>query len=226
MNFATASKPRALGHLGLHYRPGEAQLALRFFELLGGRIKAFGPFPNGDYFYIIALNTAAPDDAEDIVFLSAMSPQQHALEQELAAYLGVNKAEQHPALCAYFDFKQQEPEYFLHFGIHFAALDDLEQAVQRLMDEARTVPEFGQRIQGMLRLKARSGTDAAIDARMAASPLFADAEREAFGPNLVQLHIRTDLIATGLSFLGAVVELDYVFTGEGRGTNPFNDLCM
>jgi len=224
---AQVKKSTALGHLAVHYRPGEAQLAARFFELLGARVKAFGPFPSGDYFYLIALNNTAPDEAEDIVFLSAMSPQQYELEQELGAYLGVDTKEPHPKLQAFFAEKARQPEFFLHFGFHFARLEDLEAAVQRLEEARRSDPAFGARFQGFQILKARAeANDTEIPARMAASPVFSRTDSYAFGRNIVQVHIRTDLFAAGLSFLGAVVELDYTFVGAQRPRNPFNDLIM
>jgi hypothetical protein len=224
---APAQKAKALGHIAVHYRPGEAQPAARFFELLGARVKTFGPFPNGDYFYLIALNNAAPDEAEDIVFLSAMSPQQYELEQELRAHLGVGTAQPHPKLQAFFAEKARQPEFFLHFGFHFSTLEDLEAAVQRLEAEQRRDPAFAARFQGFQVLKARAeADDTEIPARMAASPVFSKTDSYAFGRNIVQVHIRTDLFAAGLSFLGAVVELDYTFVGTKRVRNPFNDLIM
>jgi hypothetical protein len=224
---ALVQKAKALGHLALHYRPGEAQLAARFFEVIGARVKSFGPFPNGDYFYLIALNNSAPDEAEDIVFLSAMTPQQYELEQELSAHLGVGTAHPHPKLQAFFAEKARQPEFFLHFGFHFSRLEDLEATVVRLEDAIHSDPPFGAHFQGFQLLKARGEPDDAdIPARMAASPVFSKTEGYAFGRNIAQVHIRTDLFAAGLSFLGAVVELDYTFTGAKRARNPFNDLIM
>jgi hypothetical protein len=224
---AQVQKATALGHLAVHYRPGEAQLAARFFELIGARVKSFGPFPNGDYFYLIALNSTAPDQAEDIVFLSAMTPQQYELEQELSAHLGIGTQQLHPKLQAFFAEKVRQPEFFLHFGFHFARLEDLEAAVQRLDAAMRSDPAFGARFQGVQILKARGeANDTEIPARMAASPVFSKSDSYAFGRNITQVHIRTDLFAAGLSFLGAVVELDFTFTGAQRPRNPFNDLIM
>lgn len=220
-------KANSLGHLAVHYRPGEGPLAARFFELIGARVKSFGPFPTGDYFYLIALNSAAPDQAEDIVFLSAMTPQQHELEEELKAHLGVGTAHPHPKLQAFLTEKAREPEFFLHFGFHFSSLEDLEAAVIRFNEAIARDANFGARFQGFQVLKARGETDDAdIPTRMSISPVFSKTERYAFGRNIAQVHIRTDLFAAGLSFLGAVVELDYTFTGAKRVRNPFNDLIM
>jgi len=224
---AQVQKATALGHLAVHYRPGEGPLAVRFFELIGARVKTFGPFPNGDYFYIIAINSTTPDEAEDIVFLSAMTPQQYELEQELSTHLGVGTKQPNAKLQAFFAEKERQPEFFLHFGFHFARLEDLEAAVQRLDDAKSRDPAFGARFQGFQKLQARGeASDADIPARMAVSPVFSKSEGYAFGRNIAQVHIRTDLFAAGLSFLGAVVELDYTFIGAQRARNPFNDLIM
>lgn len=219
-------KARSLGHAGIHYRPGEAQQAVRLFELLGCRIKSFGPFPNGDFFYIIALNAVEPDAPDNIIFLSSMSAQQAALEEELSKHLGAGTNEVHPALTAFLNEKIREPEFFLHLGIHYASLADLEETIMRLQEAKTNEPQFGGRVQGFQVLRARSGRDADIDARMASSSVFSEVEQEAYGQNIVQVHIRTDLFAVGLGFLGAVIELDYAFTGPGRERNTFNDLIM
>jgi hypothetical protein len=217
----------ALGHVALHFRPGEGAQAVRFFELLGAGIKTFGPFNNGDHFYIVALNSAAQDVAENIVFLSAMTPQQFDLEQEIASHLGVGTAQPHAKLQAFFSEKAREPEFFLHLGVHFARLEDLEAAVQRLQRAIDGDPAFAARFQGFQLLRARGAADdVEIPTRMAASPVFSTTERYAYGQHIAQVHIRTDLFAAGLSFLGAVVELDYIFVGAKRPRNAFNDLIL
>jgi hypothetical protein len=224
---ASMQKSAALGHLALHYRPGEGPLAIRLFELLGARIKTFGPFDDGNVFYIVALNNTAPDEAEDIVFMSAMTTQQYELEEVLRAHLGAGTAHPHPALQAFFEMKSREPEFFTHFGFHFSRLEDLEAAFQRLEAARREDPVFAARFQGVQVLKARgAGDDPEITERMAESPVFSKTDRFAYGANIAQVHIPTDLFAVGLSFLGAVVELDYVFGGTKRARNPFNDLVM
>jgi hypothetical protein len=139
----------------------------------------------------------------------------------------VGTAQPHPKLQAFFAEKAREPEFFLHFGFHFARLEDMEAAVQRLEEAMHGDRAFAARFQGFQLLKARAeADDVEIPARMAASSVFSKTERYAYGRNTVQAHIRTDLFAAGLSFLGAVVELDYTFVGAKRPRNPFNDLIM
>jgi hypothetical protein len=61
--------------------------------------------------------------------------------------------------------------------------------------------------------RAKPG-DAEIDARMDASPLFADAVRHTYGRNGVQAFVRTDLLIGGPLGDGVVLEFDYVFPGR------------
>jgi hypothetical protein len=221
---AMAQKAKSLGHLAIHCRPDEGLLAARFFEVLGCRIKEYGPFADGQYFHIIALNSEAPDEPNDIVFLSTMQPEQAELEKAVSKFLGIRTNSPHPIVKAFEAKKVQMPEFFLHLGIHYASLEDLEAATVRLKAEIKKDPEFGKRFDGVQVLRAIPGRDKEIDARMAASKLFSSADLDAYGANIVQIHIRTDIISMGLGFMGAVVELDYTFRGKGREHNPFNSL--
>ncbi|MFE7244078.1 hypothetical protein [Streptomyces sp. NPDC057580] len=220
---SAAAPTTSLGHLALHFRPGEQALASRFFELLGARVQEFPNKFSDEPLYIIAMDHAAPARADNIIFLFALKPAQLELENVIKKSLGVGSRDPHPALQAFLDQRAQWPESYLHFGLHFSRLEDLEAAVAGLRKEMASNPEFGARIQGLQILKARGEEgDRAIDERMAASPVFSQAEEFAYGRHGVQVHIRTDLFATGLSLFGSVVELDYVFTGRGRERNAFN----
>lgn len=219
-----AATPTALGHLAVHFRPGERELATRFFQLLGARIREFPNPLSTEPIYLVAMNGADPDRASDILFLMARKPAQDELEAAISTALRVGTAEEHPALAAFHEHRNEWLESYLHFGLVFDSLEELEAAVGRLRAEADTDPSFGARIKDLRVLRARGEDgDAEIAARMDDSPVFADAEH-AYGRNTVQVHIRTDLFATGLAMFDSVVELDFVFTGSGRERNPFNDL--
>lgn len=222
---ATTSTRTSLGHLALHFRPGERELAVRFFELLGGRVREFPNKFSDEPLYIIAMDSADPDRADNINYLFALKPAQLELEAAIAEAFGADTEEPHAVLRHFLEQRAQWPESYLHFGLHFSDLDELEAAVLRMREEMTSNPEFAARIQSMqvLRAPGEDG-DVAIDERMAASPVFADAEDYAYGRHGVQVHIRTDAFATGLSLFGSVVELDYVFTGLGRERNAFNSL--
>jgi hypothetical protein len=164
-----AQTAKSLGHLAVHSRPGEGRLAARFFEVLGCRIKEYGPFPDGNYFHIVALNGEAPDEPDNIIFLSAMQPQQVELEKVVSKFLGLGTKTPHPAAQAFEAQKVYMPEFFLHLGVHFSSLEDLEAATLRLKDEISNNPEFGGRFQGVQVLSAIPGRDENIDTRMASS---------------------------------------------------------
>ncbi|SFT00058.1 MULTISPECIES: hypothetical protein [Saccharopolyspora] len=219
-----ANTPTALAHLAVHFRPGERELATRFFQLLGARIREFPNPLSPEPIYLVAMNGAEPDRASDIIFLMALKPAQAELEEVIASALRIGTAEEHPAVGAFHAHRNEWLESYLHFGLVFDSLDELEASVGRLRSEIEADPVFGARIKDLRVLRARGEDgDEAVAARMDSSAVFAEAEH-AYGRNTVQVHIRTDLFATGLAMLDSVVELDFVFTGPGRERNPFNDL--
>ncbi|WEH12912.1 hypothetical protein [Streptomyces sp. VNUA24] len=213
----------SLGHLALHFRPGERALATRFFELLGARVQEFPNQFSDEPLYVIAMDRDTPARADNIVYLFALKPAQLELEAVIARQLGAGTDDEHPALTAFLEQRAQWPESYLHFGLHYGRLEDLEAAVTGLREEIAANPEFAARVQGLQVLKARGEDgDREIDERMAASEVFSRTEEYAYGRHGAQVHIRTDLFATGLSLFGSVVELDFVFTGPGRERNAFN----
>ncbi|MEV0056128.1 hypothetical protein AB0H34_37280 [Saccharopolyspora shandongensis] len=221
-----ASTPTSIGHLALHFRPGEGALATRFFQLLGARVRVFPNQLSDEPLHIVSIDSAEPDKADNIIYLFAMKPAQVELEAVIAEKLGAGTDVPHPALRTFLEHRAQWPESYLHFGVHFAELAELEGAVSRIRDEMASDPAFAARIQSLQVLKARGkDDDTEIDQRMAESPVFSHADGFAYGKHAVQVHIRTDLFSTGIGIGGSVVELDYVFTGTGRERNPFNSLA-
>jgi hypothetical protein len=220
-----AATATSLGHVAVHYRPADRELAVRYFQLLGARIREFPNASSPHPLYIIALDGAEPDKANNIVYLFALKPAQADLEAAIGEALGVGTDHEHPAVGAFREHRAQMPESYLHLGVHFTDLGELEAAVQRMQAEMERDPAFGARIQGMQILKARgSDSDTEIAQRMADSPVFGPVDAYAYGVHGVQVHMRTDLFATGVSMFGSVVELDYIFTGPGREKNAFNNL--
>jgi len=228
MNVLTAVPPvaqpvsKSLGHIALHTRPGKGALAAHLFELMGCPMKQY-PVGGGEHFYIISLNDQDADAPDNVVFLSPVTPEQHALEEEIVRYLGLGTDRVNPAAQAFLTMKNNKPEFYLHFGVHFRSLEQLEDVIQLIEREMASNAEFGNHIQGIQKLRAKQG-NAQIDARMESSPVFRETQLQCFGPNLVQGHIQTDLFSTGFGFVGSVLELDYVFTGEGLENHPFNSL--
>ncbi|MFF9542511.1 hypothetical protein ACF1B4_02835 [Streptomyces albidoflavus] len=215
----------SLGHLALHFRPGERQLATRFFELLGATVREFPNQFSDEPLYLIAMDRDSPARADNIVFLFALKPSQLALEEVIADQLGMGTGQPHPALGEFLRQRSEWPESYLHFGLHYSRLEDLEEAVLALRAEMASRPAFGERIQSLQILRARGEEgDRGLEERMAASPVFGESAQHAYGRHGAQVHIRTDLFATGLALFPSVVELDFVFTGPGRERNAFNSL--
>jgi len=220
-----AATRTSLGHAAVHYRPGERELATRFFQLLGARIREFPNALSPEPLYIVALDGAEPDRADNIIYLFALKPAQAELETAIEEALGAGTDHEHPALTAFLQHRRDWPESYLHVGVHFSELAELEAAVGRLREEMARNPAFAERIQGMQLMRARGEDgDEELARRMDDSPVFGDVSDHAYGKHAVQVHVRTDLFAIGPAMFGSVVELDYVFTGPGRERNPFNSL--
>lgn len=213
---------KSLGHIALHTPPGTGALAARLFELMECRVRKY-PVANDESFYIVSVNDRDPEAADNVIFISPVTPEQHALEQEIIRCLGIGTEKVSSVFQDFAAMKERKPELYLHFGIHFRSLEVLEETIQRIEAEVERDPSFGRHVQGIQKLRAKKG-NTAIDARMESSPVFADTDLQCYGTNIVQGHVRTTLFSTGLGFTGSVLELDYVFTGEGLDKNPFNSL--
>lgn len=193
----------SLGHLALQYRPGDEAGARHLLELLGCTLVDNGPAPGRDGFCSVLLRSADDREAyaEDLLFLAPATEAQLALEDRLGE-LG-------ETLDLYWRVREEKPESFAHLGIRFRSLDDLVPVVEGLT--AATNP--GGALEGrasLTVLRARTGLDPEVDARLDASPWFADAP-PSYAPHWIQCFVRTDLFGVGLVGLGFTVELDVVF---------------
>jgi len=131
-----------------------------------------------------------------------MGDAQWALEQQLDALLATDDGR------AFHDRMGEWPESAPHAGLKYASLDDLEAAVVALEAHAAPGGPLDGRV-SVTRFRARPGLDGEVDARMAASPVFTDADRPAFGDHIVQVFVRTDLFGALTS--ASTIELDYAF---------------
>ncbi|MEU6263034.1 hypothetical protein [Saccharopolyspora shandongensis] len=154
-----------------------------------------------------------------------MKPAQAELEAVIAEKLGAGTDVPHPALRTFLEHRGQWPESYLHFGVHFAELAELEGAVSRIRDEMASDPAFAARIQSLQVLKgagrtttprSTSGWPSPRSSRTPTGSLTANMRcRSTYGPTC----------SARIGIGGSVVELDYVFTGPGRERNPFNSLA-
>lgn len=77
-----------LGHLALHYQPGDEQPARRLLELMGCTLVDNGPAPGRDGFCTVLLDGDETRRADNIMFLSCMPPEQFELELAIRTALG------------------------------------------------------------------------------------------------------------------------------------------
>jgi len=211
MNATAAKGPisKTLGHLALHYRKAEdGPLAARLLQRLGYvRVQEF-PLPNGSHFYQFAVDENAPLMGDGIIYLSRASDQQLAVLEAVHTALRIGKSDEHPAVSAMRAAQVTDPEVTFHVGILMKSLEELERAIASVRQD----PELAGRIE-VVANRARRG-DAQIDARMDASPVFGQTERQCYGKYGCQAFIKTDLFTSGPLGENLVIELDYLFPGH------------
>jgi hypothetical protein len=200
---ATSGRPaKVLGHLALYYRPGEESAARTLLTDLGFELVDNGPRPGEDGFCSGLVDGATANHHDNVVYLAAMGEAQWALEQQVAEALATDTG------SAFRDRMGEWPESAPHVGVKYESLDDLEATLAAL--DRHTAP--GGPLEGRVtvtRFRARPGLDPDVDARMAASPVFTDDDRPAFGDHIVQCFVRTDLFGALTS--ASTIELDYAF---------------
>jgi hypothetical protein len=195
-----------LGHLALHYRPGDGERARQLFECLGARLEDNGP-PG---FCSIVFDPAAWNYVDNVMYLSQAGTVKLALEDAITEGLRIGEADEDPRAAAFRDLRVSSPESLDHVGIRYASFEELERAVLALAQA--TAP--GGPLEGratVTKYRARAGQDSKIDKLMETSPIFRDHDDDgtAFTDYGVQVFVRTDLCTTGLFALGQTIELDY-----------------
>jgi hypothetical protein len=201
---------RTIGHLALHYGPGDQQGARRLLELCGCTLLDNGPSPGNDGFCTVMLDGTTATHAENIMFLSPVGQAQLDLEQAIAKGLRIGTADEDPAAANFKQFKYDKPESSAHIGIRYASFEALEDTVLALEKAAKPGGELAGRLE-ITKFKARPGLDPEVDRRIASSPIFTGDEAPAFAKWWVQIFVRTNLFAHGLLSFGQTIELDYVF---------------
>ena len=173
---------RQLNHVEMVYRPGERALAARVFELLGLRVIDKG----GEWLFAL-VDPEQADLANNACYASEVTPEQWALEQELASSLSA-PAGVGPAGRAYLERLRAEPPRSFHFGIRFRAREDFDAAIERIRAAAQ---------------------DPELAGRIGISGIYHPDDPVHYSPTLVQAFIRTDVVAAGLLAFGQHVELQW-----------------
>ena len=203
-----------LGHLALQYRHGDVQPARRLLELLGCTLVDNGPAPGADGFCTVLLDSATADYADNLMFLSAMTGEQEAVESSIRDALHLAEPDADPAAAKFVESAGVKPESSSHIGIRYRSLASLEKVLADLQAAASPGGELEGRIE-VTTYAPRPGGDAEADAAVAAqiesSPAFSGDEPTSFAPHWIQCFVRTDVCGFGILAFGSTFELDYVF---------------
>lgn len=204
-----------LGHLALHYAPGDEQPSRRLLELLGCTLVDNGAAPGKDGFCTVLLGGTDPNYADNLMFLSQMKPEQIALEEAIQAALYPDGADADPRARALADSVVAKPESISHIGIRYRSLEQLEAVVGALDAAVAPGGELAGRAEVVKYRPSPGGASAADDRavaeRIAASPVFEGTEPASFAKHWIQCFVKTDLCGFGILAFGSLFELDYVF---------------
>jgi hypothetical protein len=210
----TDTRHAVLGHLALHFMPGDERQARRFLELMGCTLVDNGPSPGKDGFCSVLINGRDANYADNIMFLSPVLPAQAAVENAIRETSHIGEPAESQAAGKYREMMTTNPEAASHIGLRFQNLEELEQVLGDLEKAAAPGGELEGRIH-LVKYPARPGDDGAASAamaeRIAASPAFSGREAESFAPYWIQCFVTTDLCGFGILAFGNTFELDYVF---------------
>lgn len=197
-----------LGHLAIHYRPGDFASCRRLFEAMGAHLEDNGP----DGFCTIVFDNDDWNYVDNVLYLGQATAVKLALEAAVTEALRIGQADEDPRASAFRAARSSSPESLDHVGIRYSSFESLERAVVALTE--LTGP--GGALEGRVvvtKYRARAGLDANVDEVMATSPIFRDGDEDgtAFADYGVQVFVKTDLCTTGLFAMGQTIELDYFF---------------
>lgn len=203
---------RSMGHLALHYGPAEnAEAAASLMRALGFTETQMLPLPGGNFYrFVVDERHAARGDG--IIYLSAVPEAQRALTAAIHDALKVGSADEHAAVGGMRAMLDADPEASFHVGFLIDSFEALEVMTLDMQHRAAHDPVLKDRVS--VRINRPRPGDAAIDARLDASPAFSGVTRHAYGRAGIQLFIETDLLKAGLLGDAMVLEFDYVFPGH------------
>lgn len=201
---------RSLGHIALHYRtPDEGPLAARLLTLLGFVETQDLTLPDGTHFYRFVVDARHRARGDGILYLSVVPEAQRKLTGAVREALRVGRADEHPAVADMRGHLAHDPEYSFHIGVLVESLDELEARFLALEEANRNDPALKGRLRITYNRALRS--DADVEARLDASPIYSRVDRFAYGRNGVQAFLETDLLASGILGESTFLEFDYVF---------------
>ena len=105
-----------LGHLALHYRPGNEQPARRLLQLLGCTLVDNGPAPGSDGFCTVLVDKGTANHADNVMFLSKLPPAQVAVEDAIGG-LAVSETDEGDLVATLRGLTTTSPESLSHIGM-------------------------------------------------------------------------------------------------------------
>jgi hypothetical protein len=174
-----------------------------------------GPSPGSDGFCTVLVNKGGANFADNIMFLSAMTPEQAAIEEAIRAGLRLGEPDEDPSVQKFRDTVAGKPESISHIGIRYGSLGEVERMLSAIEAAAVRGGELDGRV-SLVKYRPRPGgvtasDDAAVADSIAASAAFTAAESVSFAPHWIQGFVRTDLCGFGILAFGSLFEIDYVF---------------
>ena len=178
----TGWAPPAINHVEMVYRPGERQLALRVLSVLGcATMDSGGTWARG---LVDPARTGLAGDSNNVVYVSEVTPEQWALEQELDAALSIGELS--GPWATYAGRLRDEPQRSSHFGI-------------RCPDRGA----FDVRLDAV----RRAGAEGELKGRIELAGVYFPGDPGAVSPGLAQAFVWTDVIAAGILAFGQHIEV-------------------
>lgn len=201
---------RSLGHVAIHYQnPEDGPLAARLMQMLGYVETQDLSLDDGSHFYRFVVDARHRERGDGIIYLSVIPEAQRTLLSAVRDALEIGTANEHPAVANLRGHLDRDPEYSFHIGTLVESFEELEERFLALEEANRSDPELTGRLKITYNRALKS--DADVEARLNASPIYAEVDRFAYGRNGVQAFLETDILSSGTLGESAILEFDYVF---------------
>jgi hypothetical protein len=185
MNTFAERDVNLLNHVELFHRPGERDLAVRFFEALGCSVvdvsKEFGTEQFDIVYLCVFPGAAQPDLLNNVLYVSEMHEERQL--EDLLDHRAHDDAELRAALDRHTTMRTQSG-CTMHFGLRYPDFESVERVLDGL---AHDLPV---QLEGRVTVHAPGHT-----------------ELPAIGMQVLQGFVHTDVIGTGLLPFGQLIEL-------------------
>jgi hypothetical protein len=184
MDTITEYRGGLLNHLEALYRPGDRALAIEFVEALGCTATDTGfETETGASYISVHPFEAGSDPLNNVFYVSEMLPGQVQLEDLMRAKIE-GDAEIEAALAGYREKAKSFPFGIPHFGLRYPSVESLQPVLDRFDKELSP----------------------ALKARVTVHPIQVF-ESSGSVPKVTQAFVYTDVVVTGSSVFGQLIEL-------------------